>query len=230
MKSRKKHFTLIELLIVIAIIAILAGMLLPALQSARDKAKTILCRSNLKQIGLGMGLYSNDFAGYLPCMNYGANFASYVQKGWWRNILVNGGYLSVSKWDYEPLGTACSGIWRCPSFTDAQIDTTWGGGGLSPLETHNFGYARYPRLQDYKNASKRLMITDTIRTDTQKTVGGVFCPICQPWSPGTNIHEAIPIHDMGTRSNVLFFDFHVDGRSYLSLKGNQDDIFSHTSK
>ncbi len=61
-----KIFTLIELLIVIAIIAILSAMLLPALNKARDKGKDIGCRSNHKQFGFLLAQYNNDFNDYYP--------------------------------------------------------------------------------------------------------------------------------------------------------------------
>ena len=63
---RRRSFTLIELLIVIAIIAILASMLLPALNQARERAKSISCVGKLRQIGQAANLYVGDYAGVLP--------------------------------------------------------------------------------------------------------------------------------------------------------------------
>lgn len=68
--SLRQKFTLIELLIVIAIIAILAAMLLPALNKARDKAKDIKCINNLKQLGTYLMQYANSFNDYLPSTTY----------------------------------------------------------------------------------------------------------------------------------------------------------------
>ena len=62
----KRSFTLIELLVVISIIALLAGMLLPALSKARENAEKVDCISHLKQFGTAMNMYSTDNKNILP--------------------------------------------------------------------------------------------------------------------------------------------------------------------
>ena len=60
---RRNGFTLIELLVVIAIIAILMAILMPALQRVKEQAGKAACQSNLKQMGLVVSMYTNDFDG-----------------------------------------------------------------------------------------------------------------------------------------------------------------------
>jgi prepilin-type N-terminal cleavage/methylation domain-containing protein/prepilin-type processing-associated H-X9-DG protein len=65
-KTARSGFTLIELLCVIAIIGILTGLLLPAIARAQGKSKDISCTSNLRQIGISLAVYADDYRGRLP--------------------------------------------------------------------------------------------------------------------------------------------------------------------
>jgi len=112
MKRISFGFTLIELLVVIAIIAILAAILFPVFAQAREKARQITCVSNMKEIGIGFLMYSQDYDEYyMPCRVNAPNGAAEE----WTNIIQpyikNGTKTSVYNSD--------GGIFFCPSFPDS---------------------------------------------------------------------------------------------------------------
>ena len=90
---RKKRFTLIELLVVIAIIAILAAILLPALQSARQRAQSSRCTSNLKNLGSYCTMYINDNRNFWPATSSVALNAARVRNMLWPTCLIYGKYI-----------------------------------------------------------------------------------------------------------------------------------------
>lgn len=113
---KKRGFTLIELLVVIAIIAILAAILFPVFAQVREKARQISCTSNLKQIGLGILQYNQDYDEHFPMVDFIPPDGSgefrwynavgpYVKNG---NTYANGYY------------NGAGGIWTCPDVSVPQ--------------------------------------------------------------------------------------------------------------
>ena len=115
MKIHRPAFTLIELLVVISIIALLIGILLPALGAARNTARDMKCLSNQKQFGIGLYGYATENKDSLPFGYYSVESppgsGSYKQSDWMLSI---SGYFNGVDATYQG-GQAESDITRCPS-------------------------------------------------------------------------------------------------------------------
>jgi prepilin-type N-terminal cleavage/methylation domain-containing protein/prepilin-type processing-associated H-X9-DG protein len=118
------RFSLIELMIVVSIIAILASLLLPALQIAREKARTITCLNNLKQLSLASSLYTNNYDGYYPPAYYNSGVMHYAWDITVVGMVKNKNFKPGLLWQSSTISSEDSGIHQCPSFNGSDM---WAG-------------------------------------------------------------------------------------------------------
>ena len=152
---RSRHgFTLIELLTVVAIIAVLAAMLLPALQQAREKGRQIVCGNNLKQIGLAVIMYADDYGGY--CVR---SHGTPLDEVWCFGPTFREAYLCLP----SPLpGFRKPSIVYCPSDEDPYT----GGYSQNPytsyaLREYYGGYNIHPKIVTLSQPSKKPLWVDS---------------------------------------------------------------------
>lgn len=113
-EKRPAGFTLTELLVVMAVIGTLSSLLLPTLGSAKERARTIQCVNNLRQMGLAITLYAADFDDRLVPAEYNIKNGAEFEEGW-ATLLRNGGYLTApTSPEYGRIADSKS-VFRCPS-------------------------------------------------------------------------------------------------------------------
>lgn len=131
--SRRKGFTLVELLVVVGIIALLIGLLVPAIASARERATTVKCTANLRQIGTAVHAFAASHDNRLPSRSEAGADSFWIQ-------LVGSGYLPaplVGTPATDPM-TAAS-VLLCPTMSGTKYT---GGTGTSLLDPINKQYVR----------------------------------------------------------------------------------------
>ena len=208
-------FTLIEVLVVIAIIAILTATLLPVLANAKKKGVQVKCMSNLKQIGIGLQMFADDNEDFLPGPLAAGARASYDKTSSQELIYHIATYVG----DPAPSPkTTISRVFRCPGYErNAPALTSLVGrkvfllnddADANPLsKVPPFGY---PFPPDEANPIKLAMFDNNLPPSSVFAVTDVdqSIPILNPTISWWTDLPNKPVH--GSVRNQLFFDWHVE--------------------
>lgn len=226
----KRIFTLIELLIVISIIAILAAMLLPALQKAKERARAVSCVNNLKQLGILMYEYTDNYQGYYP-----------HSSNWTWQLICNSAkdYYYV---DYILPYISKGKILECPTVYATRVkqpyqDKDWFGYWLKDKKLISYGhnglairntYADQIKISGVQQSSTTVLIGDANPYSTTATGYQIWqIPNVLIRNMGGALARVGYIHF--AKANVLWGDGHVSNKSpvvYYDLKTNKKEYYA----
>jgi prepilin-type N-terminal cleavage/methylation domain-containing protein/prepilin-type processing-associated H-X9-DG protein len=222
-------FTLVELLVVIAVIALLASLLMPVLSAAKRRAGQATCLNNLKQLGLGMQMYLDDFRDTFPGMasqHSGFQASDWI---WWR---TNDSAHPVQQSPIAAsLASADTKLFRCPLDTDdsARLAQADGNGpypysysltsydvvnGFNPGMASVFtGGQNLPfYLAAVRNPGGKIMLAEEVASDNSRdNPTGATAINDGRWMPSS--HDSLTARH-GGKADVTFADFHVGPKTY----------------
>lgn len=217
-RRTKRGFTLIELLVVIAIISLLVSILIPSLQSARELARLTVCATQLKGIGLGYAMYTQDYADTLPAFIMDTTpITSSVSANWWQYKHVLAPYMGLCTLEDAldpaknliPLRTLKAGspysAYICPSGATA----TGPGGAATNYYFQNgfWGFVnysiaawtrQYAPLSKFEHPADALLLYDNWQTWEYGMIGNSLY--------GTKPYNAHSMGDNNHGRNVLYVD------------------------
>ena len=230
MHKQRCPFTLIELLVVIAIIAILASMLLPALQQAREKARAISCTNQMKQLGLGWIMYTDDNKERTP--RYDGNIPNYTLENGVRRGRQWSPRIYPYVGDIKTFGCPSSSRNPAVPITGTNANRNYQGPGVVNVDgcriASNYAYnsgSTYNGTTKYNGPGNASMSSFTDPSGTY-VILEAQCNRTFPsdYGPDTGNRQRV-VTSSGTfglhggRSNILFGDGHVASESLLRIIG-----------